>query len=433
MSPAETEQTIGEAQCRLSGEAAELRSRDVDEIIEALGSVLEAWRDPGSRWRSQLERELPALTGFSPEVVRTGLAHALEDWSAKALRRLVARELGGFHPYAGASGGSSSNTIASGFETTAVLLAGSIPMPTILALLLPLLLRSPVLAKTPAGDPLTARLFAQSVHSVDAQLGRCIEVASFAGEDRPATRAFLRSPCIVAYGSDETMASLAAATTPSQRLVPYGHRVSVALLGDATADDDALLASVNGLALDIALWDQLGCLSPAALYVVDPDGRLASRVATALAEALSELEPRLPRGELAASTRAAIAHARSEAELRAANDAGTTLHAGADLSYTVVLERDTQRRPTPLHRFIRVHPAASLESVIEALGPAAAQLATVAIAGFGARRSSVARAFAVLGASRICRPGRMQSPALGWHHDGRSPVLPMLRLGDVEV
>jgi hypothetical protein len=428
-SAGDTALTIGEAQCRLAGEAPGLRARDANEIVEALAEVLESWRDPSSPWRAQLEAELPESTGFSPQVVRRGLARALEPWSADALRRLVQRELGGFAPYSGAG---HSDPIACGFDTTAVLLAGSIPMPTILALLLPLLLRSPVLAKTPAADPLSARLFAKSVASIDAQLGRCVEVASFAGEDVAARRAFLRSPCVVAYGSDETMTSVALETTASQRVVFYGHRISVVVLGEACTRGEALASVAGDLALDIALWDQLGCLSPAALYVVAPESGASARVAAALAEALKTLELQLPRGQLSAGVRARVAHERSEAELRAANDQAT-LHAGADLAHTVVLERDAQWRPTPLHRFIRVHPVESREAAIAALRPVAAQLAAVAIAGFGAERAELAHRLVELGASRICAPGQMQSPPLGWCHDGQSPVLPMLRLGDREV
>jgi hypothetical protein len=398
----DTPEVIGEALCRLAGEGRALAERDAWEVVEVAGAVLELWRDPSSPWRTQLEHELPAVTGFSPEVVRAGLSRALDGWSDEGLRRLVRSELGSFHPYRDPKDVAVMPRSAAGFETTAVLLAGAIPMPTILALLLPLLLRSPVLAKAPASDPLTAQLVAQSVASVDAQLGRCIGVVDFRGSDDDAARAFLRAPCVVAYGSDETMDAVAARTSAAQRVVRYGHRVSFGVLGEEVGEGDALRPVAEALALDVSLWDQLGCLSPAALYVVDSKGGLASRVATELAGALDRLSPELPRGSVDAATKAAIAHARSEAELRAANDERTQLHANAERGYTVVLEPDARARPTPLHRFVRVHPVGSREELAEALAPHAARLSAVAMAGFGANAQQVARALVALGASRVC-------------------------------
>lgn len=414
---------IGEALCRLAGEARRLRDRDVSELLASLGELLETWRDPRSPWRLELERELPSATGFSPEVVTRGLTRALETWTADALGELVRNELGSRAPYGSGPGH------AIGFETTAVLLAGSIPMPTIQALLLPLLLRSPVLAKTASRDSITARLFAKSLEQVDPELGRCIEVVDFGSNDREAVRAMLRAPCVVAYGSDETIGSLRTQVDASQRFVPYGHRMSLAVVG-GLADEREVSAE---LALDLALWDQLGCLSPAALYVVGEEPQLATRIASRLAEAMEELGKSLPRGEFAPATQVQIAHARSEAELRAASSPAMAVHAGAQLSYTVVLETDARWRPTPLHRFLRVHPVPTRAALQGALRPLTRHLSTVAIAGHGSDEADVASDLMALGASRICRPGQMQTPPLDWRHDGQSPLLPLAQLSDLEL
>ncbi len=102
------------------------------------------------------------------------MARALAGWTGDALRSLLDRELGGIEALEG-----SALRNASGFEVTSVLLAGSLPSPTLLGLLAPLLLRSPVLAKTSAHDPVTAGLVADSVAAADPELGACIEIVSF--------------------------------------------------------------------------------------------------------------------------------------------------------------------------------------------------------------------------------------------------------------
>jgi hypothetical protein len=414
------------AELRAAGEA--LRRRPRREVLDVLADVLDGWNDPQSPWRLELEARLPEATGFHPETVAAGIAHGLADWTGGALRALFRRELG--DP---ASDEIQPGPLATGFPTTSVLLAGSIPMPTIVSVLAPLLVRSPVLVKSASRDPVTADLVARSIAERDAELGRCVRVVSFPGDDDDAMSAFLEADCIAATGSDETVAAVRARVRSPRRVVAYGHRVSVVALGPDACDGRALGDTADRLALDVALWDQLGCLSPIGVWVSGRDA--AGRVAEALAEALAAIEKALPRGAVDGDAAARIVHERAEAEMRAASDDRVALHASEGTAWTVVREADASLRPGPLHRFVRVHPLATgaTTELREALGPLGPHLAAVAVDGFGSRTASLARELAIAGASRICRPGRMQSPPLSWHHDGRAVLTPFARLTDVEV
>lgn len=407
---------------------AKLRRRPARETLDVLERVVESWRDPESPWRRALDRELPAATGFSPAGVREGAARGFGTWSGEALRAVVAREIGGAEAIAGTS-----TPLVSGFETTAVVLAGQLPMPTVLAMLLPLVLRSPVLAKPASRDSVTPRLAARSVAETDAELGRCVAVVAFESGDEACTRALLAADCVVATGSDAAVAAVAAKVEPPRRVVSYGHRLSLAAVGAAATLGTALDRAAEGLALDVALWDQLGCLSPIAVYVADPAPAAADRIAEALARSLAKVEERLPRGRLEPAASAAIAQARAEAEMRAAAGRGVVLHASATTAWTVVREDAPLTRPAPLHRFVRVHPVRDGAGLVEALRPLGPQLAAVALDGFGADEPDLARALADLGASRLCRPGAMQSPPLAWHHDGRGVLAPLARFTDLET
>jgi hypothetical protein len=215
--------------------------------------------------------------------------------------------------------------------------------------------------------------------------------------------------------------------------VTYGHRLSLAALAGAATRGAALARAAEGLALDVALWDQLGCLSPIAVYVADPEPGAADRVAEALARSLAAAEKNLPRGRVTPAVSAAIAQARAEAEMRAAAGRRVVLHASETTAWTVVREEAHPPRPAPLHRFLRVHPVRDAGGLIEALRPLGPHLAAVALDGFGAEEPDLARALADLGASRLCRPGAMQCPPLAWHHDGRGPLTPLARFTDLEA
>jgi hypothetical protein len=404
--------------------ARALRARSAAETLESLGTLLDAWRTPDSRPRRELERRLPEATGFSAEGVRAGLAHALAPLSGDALARLVESELGGADALEGRG-----PLLADGFETTGVVLAGALPTPTLMALLAPLVLRSGVLAKESSHDPVTARCLRESLEEIDPALGGCLEVASFPGADEPRMQALLEADCVVASGSDATIAAVARRVRPPRRMVLRGHRLSLAVVGPRLGGADALDAWARAVAFDVALWDQLGCLSPVAVMAAGAEQ--ADALAEALAGALEHAETRWPLGRVPGRAAACIAQEREEAEFRAA--AGRSIRLLAGTRWTVVREDGPRHRPAPLHRFIRIHPCGDTSGILDAVRPLGSQLAGVALDGFGSEQRAVAQQIGKLGASRICPPGRLQAPPLGWHQDGQGILLPLARLSDLEA
>jgi hypothetical protein len=422
-----TPDEIAEHLAHLRDAGERLKKRPFGEVLDLLGAVLDGWRDPNSSWRRDLEDRLPAATGFTAPLVREGLRRALGDWTSDALRELAIRELGPIDAL-----DSVSDRRVSGFDTTAVLLAGSIPMPSLLALIAPLAVRSPVIAKPASRDPLTPHLVAQSIAEADAELGRCIRIVDFAAADEECTRALLEADCICATGSDATIAAVQSQARPPRRLVVDGHRLSIAAVAPPE-NADRRIDLAKRLAVDIALWDQLGCLSPIAVFAVDPEPSRAAALGEALAVALGDAEKGWPRGSIDASAAHAIAQQRAEAELRRAAGRAIAVHASDSTAWTVIVEDGPDLRPAPLHRFIRVVPVAGLGSLLDAIRPLGPHLAAVAIEGFGAEAAGLANALAELGASRVCSPGSLQSPPLDWRHGSRGVLAPLARFADIEA
>jgi hypothetical protein len=408
-------QAIARARERLDSAGARLRDRPKARTLDSLAAVLDAWSGSDSPWQRRLVRELPGVTGFSEGNVREGLACGLTNWSGDALRERVERELG------------ASSSSAVGFDRTSVLLAGSIPMPTILSLLTPLLLHSTVLAKTASRDPVTAHVFAESLAEIDPELAAALEVVTFSSSDSETSEAFLDAECVVATGSDETLATVSKKLSRKARLVGYGHRLSIAALGAQSLTPEALPGISESIALDVALWDQLGCLSPVAIFCETADSSQTEQLADELAKALEKIEERLPRGELPVAAAAAIRSEREGAEMRRAAGSKVSCRGASELRFTVVREADAEWRPAPLHRFVRIHPCADRSALLTAIEPLGSHLAAVAAAGFGGEHDELALALTKLGASRICPPGTMQQPPFGWHHDGQALLPPLCR------
>lgn len=426
-----THDDVASALDALREAGSRLRARPAGEVLRLLARAFDGWSGVNSSWRSALARELPAEVGMGNSMVRAGLERGLTPYTGAALRDLVARELSTGD--AGRNGNASGDRAhVSGFDTTAVLLAGSLPMPTLVAVMAPLVLGSPVLVRPASRDRVTPRRVADSIAELDRGLGECVAIVDFAHDDEASARAFLAADCVVASGSDETIAAVAARVRPWQRFVGYGHRLSIAVIGDAATRDTTLDHTARELAVDIALWDQLGCLSPVAVFVTTGDEDAADRVALAVARELAATEKHWPRGKIARDTAAAIAMERSEAEMRAAAGRNVAVHASDDTAWSVVREADAELRSAPLHRFVRIHPVADVDSLCRALHPLGRHLAAVALAGFGSENARVARALTGLGASRVCAPGRMQSPPLAWRHDNRGVLEPLARFAQIE-
>jgi acyl-CoA reductase LuxC len=246
-------------------------------------------------------------------------------------------------------------------------------------------------------------------------------VVGFRGRDDALVRAFLSADCVVATGSDATIEAVAARMAPHQALVRHGHALSLAVLGPSAGSGAALDEAARGIALDTALWDQQGCLSPISVYAMG-DTEAAGRVGNALAHALAEIEGRLPRGGVEPSAAALAAQERAGAELRAAAGQAVSVRTAPDGRWTVVVEPDAAPRPAPLYRFLRVHAVPDREALVRAIAPLSRHLAAVALDGFGAEMGAVAAELQSLGSTRICAPGSLQCPPLDWARDGLRPL-----------
>ena len=209
----------------------------------------------------------------------------------------------------------------------------------------------------------------------------------------------------------------------------HGHRLSVAVLGEAALEGQDLADAAAALALDVALWDQQGCLSPVALYVLGAE-RVPDALVSALAEAFAAAASRWPRGRTLPDATARFAVERDTAELRAAAGADVRVARGRD--FALVAEPDAAFRGSPLHRFLRIHPAPDVAALLGALTPLGPHLAAVGVAGLGPLAGRLEPQLAALGAARICPLGVLQAPPLDWCHDGPGVLLPLAHLTDVE-
>ncbi|MFM7142581.1 MAG: aminotransferase class III-fold pyridoxal phosphate-dependent enzyme, partial [Alphaproteobacteria bacterium] len=179
------------------------------------------------------------------------------------------------------------------------------------------------------------------------------------------------------------------------------------------------------LARDVAFLDQRGCLSPQAVLV--GPGVDAEALGRDLASCLRAIESEWPRRPLGLDEAGDFRRAVDEA--LSANLAGepVTLHGGGPGEpWAVVVERGTSVRPSPLDRFVRLHPFADAEDLRAALAPLRPSLECIGLEAGDAHRSVLSDACREAGASRVCAIGAMQDPPAAWHASGRRPFEELL-------
>ena len=231
-----------------------------------------------------------------------------------------------------------------------------------------------------------------------------------------------RADAVIVFGSDATMTDLRTQVRWDQKFIAHGHAVSLLWLGEP----GSLTASqARACAIDVLTYDQLGCLSPQAIYV--PRGNDIDALGRKLAHALEahwQSLTRKPARPLPVAAR--IAEARDVAHALGHH---VWLPPKKHLGWTLIHDPDSTFAPSPLHGVISIreagetHSAASLESV-------AGRISTVGVAGkLSPRMESI---FLKLGVTRFCAAGRMQFPPLGWHHDGRSSLADLVTWIDAE-
>ena len=413
-----------------------LAHRPVAEIVGVVDRVAARFLDPDDALRRAAERALPAVTSYSPAMIRLVLDRMAADWRAPRLRELLRAEFGdprvldGFVPGPRGHG----QHAAFGPRLAVHVFSGNVPGVAVTSIIRSLLVKAATLGKAAVGEPLLAALFARGIAEADAELGACLAVTYWAGGDEMMERAALDpADAVVVYGGAEAVASIRARTPPAARFLGYGPKVSFGVVGRAVLTEDGAREAARGAALDASTFDQQGCVSPHLFYVEQGGAVGPEAWAQLLAEAMARTEGELPRGTLAPGESSAIRQLRGEAEFAEAGGGGLRLHASAEgTAWTVVYDPRPDFTASCLNRVVRVKPVARLDEVPGLVERFAPVLQTVGVAAGPDETRTLAMALGRIGASRFSPLGRMAWPPPWWHHDGHPPLRGLVRWVDLE-
>ncbi len=400
----------------------------VSQIVEVIAIAVERWQDPGYHLRVVVHELLPAITGYSTQMLQEGLPELLKPFGKDGLLALLESELRDPERLDSAAGGHRPGKL-SGPRLVTHVLAGNIPAVAAESIVRALLVKSASLVKMASGDPLFPALFAQSLAEVDSKLGESIAVVWWKGGEQDLEKtAFSASDVVIAYGGDSSIQSIREAVPNGVRLIAYGHRISFGAIGREALRRSGLAALAARAAWDVGFFDQQGCVAPHAFYVERDGQATPAEFAEALAREMQRLEEKLPRGRLSAAEASSIQQSRATWELRQAAGDGVhlLLQSHASTAWTVVCEDTVPFQATGLNRVIRVVPIDDLSTLPSAVEGMRRFLQTAGLAVSRKRLGPLSRALAEVGVTRVCPIGRMQHPPAAWPHDGRPNLVDLL-------
>jgi hypothetical protein len=386
-----TPKSLAKLTAALCEGAAALREIPTEDLLAAWGDTVATFLRSGSLERRALDPSLARLCGLSREGLKAGLEAVLGGIRHEPATALAAQARRAAPAEAG---------------PVLAVLAANLPGLAVQPLLPALLLRRPVLLKSPSAEPLFAPAFLSALARREPRLAGAVAAATWAGGDVELEEPVLAAVgTVLAYGEQEALDDLE--RRAPGKVIGYGPKTSLAVIGAQVDPREA----AEGLARDIALFDQRGCLSIATVYTAGDAAVLAER----LAAALIDLARRWPPGPPVRSVMAAVQHARLEAEMRGLRQSSLPLRDG-----TVIVDPDPRMRPSPGLRTVRVHPLADLSRLSGLLEPWRGRLQGAALAGEDAW--GLEPALKELGISRRAPPGELQSPDATWHNGGINPL-----------
>jgi len=372
---------------------------DVSRRAELLAGGAAQWRDRDSAVRMQA-RDALRDSPWSPAVIEKALDNVLWDLDAPAAAALARERTGADE------------------RPVLVILPGNIIGPAIASAFCAAAAGASVVLKSPGIERRLAGVVARQFDLLGPPLQGTLDARYWAGgsidvEDDM----FARVRRAIVFGSDETVAAVKRRAAGID-VVAYGDAFSI---GYVRAGED-IDGAARAACIDVAMFDQRGCMSPQTIYVEGDDGR-ALQFAWLLAGHLDRARVELPRatpepGEVAAAADylrrlSVIALAPKTHGLDTVVVGRSSGRVDACPDYVVAVAPFGAPVRAGFGRIVVVMPCSGGESVRDIVAPLGAQLDTIGVAS-DSPSPSIAIELRQTRAARLCALGEMQRPPFGY-------------------
>lgn len=419
------------------GAELNLRSISVREILDVLDQAGRAWRDPSYPLRQRAREALPALVGFSPEMVDRGLAELGRLLDRHELQAKINAELGRAAYLDGWTWnkGYDGYLRATPLGVVTHVSPGNVFLGAADSLVHGLVTKNVNLVKVSRGDPLFPLLFAESLRQFDRD-GRIAQ--SFCILTLPQERDELesllkvRSDAVVIWGGAEAVSAWSSGAADGVKIIPYGPRFSFSLVTEEHLNRTPLAElNLDGLVEDVISWETRACGSPQVLFWPEKHVGLLDQLLDLLSYKFQEwscLVPPPPQDpDLAVELRREYELTRFLAVQGQAQAV-----AAKDLSWSVQVRPWAEHRVSPLHRTLIVVPYPDHLTLAEWLKPLRHTLQTMGLAAERSEWRLVGLLASDFGVHRLTEWGKMWKAKHGSPHDGAFQLVQLIRWSTIE-
>lgn len=409
----------------------------LERIIQVLDEASRLWLDPDYPPRQLALKTIPAITGFSPEVVAASIDVEMESSLAEDMWRALKDEI--INPlylddfqYSEQLEG---YRRAFGPELLVSFFSENIPALPHLLFMRAALVKSACLGKVASGEPTFAPLYLKTIEDIDPRMAECMSVLYWRGGDEGVEdAAFDQADAVILFGGVEAINSLIERIPRRIRILVHGHKLGVGAIGKHRLTEDGIDDLAKAVAYDHAMFDQQACLAPH-VYYVESNGEVTPEMfAQKVAGAMDAFQMEMPRGVIDSGEASAINQLRAKYEMQELNGKPVRMWVSSEgTDWTVIYEKDPGIfRPSPLKRFVRIWEVEDIFQVISTLKPLGPFLQNAAVDLADDREKDFISRLGDMGLARITAPGHMPIPSMMWHHDGVAPLAALVRWCDIE-
>lgn len=409
--------------------AAMLRTLPLERILSALDRVC-LWRGDDKAYLELIGPILQAI-GCRDTLGDAHLLLQMEALRRPHLERWL--EASGIRP--GWLDGvlDEARTLVFGPRLTLVVSSGNVLGASLPSIIQALLLKSPVLVKTSAGEPAFLPVWAELLAKADPEVASAVAVAHWEGGDVEAEDAVLAEvDALVAYGADATLRALRGRLPAHARFIGYGHRISFSAVGRERLNRASLFEVGRSIARDFFCSEE-GCLTPQALYLEEGGELSPERFVEELSRTLGRHA--VPyRRELTTAEFAGIHQLRGRMEMASLLGTGPRIWSSDEEPYwTLVLDPDPSLGPKPAKRFIVARSLPDLSQLPQAVASLGPALISCSLDVAEDRKPTLIRALASAGVTRFASTGKAQQPEDALLHDGVNALSALARFVRVET
>ncbi len=403
---------------------------DIPTILDVIGAANERWMDPSSAERANAEAVLPAVTGFSPEMIqRWGFGRFFQVLRKENLSPFGKLQPHNYREFTAFNTGlikafGDPLVTYSNYEPAIVghVCAGNILGLPAFEMVMDKLVDAASWVKVSSEEPVFGAMYARSLEAVDPKLAATIAVLPFGSDQEDIQDVLVANSDVVrATGGELARRSLTdLANEHDVPLAGHWHKFSFITIAREYLDSRAR-AMAELASLDVCAWDQQGCFSPQVVFVERGGTTDPQAFASLLAEEMARTTAILPKGER--SGKIQVVDGYYEFMTKELLGDPVKLYTAPDHAWLVIYDgRPMAFEPSPLFRVIRVCPIDDLMDIPEYARPIGRFLQTVGVAIPTQRLLPFATAMGSIGLSNVRTLSRMTLQRAWEPWDGRFPL-----------